>query len=147
MKNFQLTALVLFLLIITSNAALSQTASFKELTQKTLQSYSDRGYSLVNHTQGKISLAEPLVGQEVNLDYKTYYIVLVQLDGCLYCSYQLYYVDKDNNLIPVNYEVFVDNNLKQLIYKFTSDKNTEGKFVVLLDSDLNYFGNLFVFKK
>ncbi len=147
MKNFHSIVFGLFLLVFTYNATLSQTASFKELTQKTLQSYSDRGYSLVSHTQGKISIAEPLVGEEINIDYKTYYIVLAQLDGCLYCSYQLFYVDKENNLIPVNSEILIDNNLKQTIYKFTSDKNTEGKFVVLLDSDLNYFGNLYIFKK
>ncbi len=125
----------------------SQTENFKQLTKKTLQSYSDRGYILVQHTSGEISLSEPLVTPKVDLYYNTYYVVLVQLDGCLYCSYQLFFVDEENNLIPVDYDEFVEDGLKQTIYKFTCDSNKVGKFVVLLDSDLAYHGNIYIFKK
>lgn len=137
----------MIIITIFLNLSYSQSADFEELTKKTIQSYSDRGYTLINHTKGKITLAEPIVTPILDFDYKKYYIVLVQLEGCLYCSYQLFFVDTDNNLIPVEYEIVIENNIRQALLKFTCDSNKNGKYVVLLDSDLPYYGNVYVFRK
>lgn len=125
----------------------AQTKEFIELTSKTQQSYLDRGYKLVSFTSDSVIDVEPLVTPIVDLDYNTYYIVLVQLDGCIYCNYELKFVDAEDYLLPVNFEFFNENGIKQAVYKFQNDINKTGKFVVFADSDLPYFANVFVFKK
>jgi hypothetical protein len=44
-------------------------------------------------------------------------------------------------------EIVVENNLKQAIYRFDNEENSKGKYVVLLNSKLPYYANIFVFKK
>jgi hypothetical protein len=125
----------------------AQTKEFVELTSKTQQSYLDRGYKLVSFVADSVIDVEPLVTPIIDLDFNTYYIVLVQLDGCVYCNYELKFVDADDFLLPVNFEFFTENGIKQAVYKFQNDVNKTGKFVVFADSDLPYFANIFVFKK
>jgi hypothetical protein len=132
---------------VNSNALKAQTKDFVELTSKTKQSYLDRGYKLVSYTADSVIDVEPLVTPIVDLDYNTYYIVLVQLDGCVYCNYELKFVDAEDFLLPVNFEFFTENGIKQAVYKFQNDVNKTGKFVVFAESDLPYFANIFVFKK
>ncbi|MDD3858767.1 MAG: hypothetical protein PHW83_01095 [Bacteroidales bacterium] len=142
MKN-----LLILLLISINTAAFSQTEQFISLIQQTKQSYLDRGYSLVDESSASILTGEPLVTPLLNLEYNTYYIVLVQVDGCIYCSYEVNYVDENEFLLPVDFEFIMENNLKQALYKFQNDLNKKGKFVVFLESDLPYYVNIFVFKK
>jgi hypothetical protein len=132
---------------VNSNALKAQTKDFLELTSKTQQSYIDRGYKLVSFVADSVINVEPIVTPIVDLDYNTYYIVLVQLDGCVYCNYELKFVDSDDYLLPVNFEYFNENGIKQGVYKFQNNENKTGKFVVFAESELPYFANIFVFKK
>jgi hypothetical protein len=142
MKNF-----LIILLLSLSVTAFSQTEQFQSLTQKTKQSYLDRGYTLVDESSASIQTGEPLVTPLLSFEYNTYYIVLVQVDGCIYCSYEVNFVDENEFLLTVDFEFIIENNLKQALYKFQNDLNKKGKFVVFLESDLPYYVNIFVFKK
>lgn len=147
-KNSKFVSLFFFIFIIFSTyTTTAQTTLFKDMTAKTQQSYLDRGYKLVSLTSDSITDVEPLVTPKIDLDYNTYYIVLVQLDGCVYCDYKLNFVDSENFLLPVESEYLTDNGIKQTTFKFQNDVNKTGKYVVFLDSDLPYFANIFVFKK
>ena len=141
------TVSFLAVLFVNSNELKAQTKEFLEITAKTQQSYLDRGYKLVSFVSDSVIDVEPLVTPIIDLDYNTYYIVLVQLDGCVYCNYELKFVDSEDFLLPVNFEFLNENGIKQAIYKFQNDINKTGKFVVFADSDLPYFANIFVFKK
>lgn len=140
-------ASVMLVLMLSGSNLFSQTKDFVDLTSKTQQSYLDRGYKLVSFTADSLLDIEPLVTPIVELDYNTYYIVLVQLDGCVYCNYELKFVDSDDYLLPISFEFFTENGIKQAVYKFQNDVNKTGKFVVFADSDLPYYANVFVFKK
>lgn len=133
--------------LILSFSAFSQTTQFNELTQKTKLSYQDRGYTLINYTCDSMQKNSPLVTPLIDFDYNTYYIIVVMLDGCVYCDFDIKYVDEKEYLLPVNYEFITDSGLKQGVYKYQNDMNKTGKYVVFLDSDLPYFANIFVFKK
>ncbi|PLX09798.1 MAG: hypothetical protein C0596_00505 [Marinilabiliales bacterium] len=126
---------------------MAQTSEFAKLIDKTKQSYLDRGYELIAQKSDSIVSGVPLVSPEINLDYKTYYIVLVQLDGCFYCEYDIQFVDDKDYLFELDYEFLVEDGLKQGVYKFNNEQNTTGKYVVFLDSDLPYYANIFIFKK
>lgn len=147
LQKSSLFFLVLGFIIFSAYKTEAQTAAFKELTAKTQQSYLDRGYKLVSYIGDSITDIDPLATSVIDLDYNTYYIVLVQLDGCLYCDYELKFVDSESFLIPVNSEFFNDNGIKQATFKFQNDLNNTGKYVVFLDSELPYFANIFIFKK
>ncbi|HNQ67290.1 MAG TPA: hypothetical protein PKN32_02845 [Bacteroidales bacterium] len=139
--------LLILLLLGISFTAFSQTEQFQSLIQKTKQSYLDRGYKLVDESSASIQTGEPLVTPLLNFEYNTYYIVLIQVDGCIYCSYEVNYVDENDFLLPLDFEFIMENNLKQALYKFQNDVNKKGKFVIFLESDLPYYVNIFVFKK
>lgn len=139
--------LAFILLLFISVGAFAQTSEFSKLIDKTKQSYIDRGYTLVAQKGDSIVTGVPLVSPDINLDYKTYYIVLVQLDGCFYCEYDLQFVDDKEYLYELEYEFKVEDGLKQGIYKFNNEDNAKGKYVVFLDSDLPYYANIFIFKK
>ncbi|HOZ30667.1 MAG TPA: hypothetical protein PLL66_07095 [Bacteroidales bacterium] len=139
--------LLLSSFLVLSAVIFAQTEQFVNLTQKTKQSYTDRGYVLVDEVSGSAQIEEPMVSELLSLEYNTYYIVLVQVDGCIYCDYDLKFVDENDFLLPVEFDFFVEDNLKQAIYKFTNDVNKKGKFVVFLDSELPYFSNIYIFKK
>ncbi|MDD2635814.1 MAG: hypothetical protein PHW82_09980 [Bacteroidales bacterium] len=139
---------ILFLvLLVFPFCVFAQSLEFEKTIQKTKQSYIDRGYKPVVELGDSISTVNPLVTPIINLDYNTYYIVVVQLDGCFYCEYDLQFVDSEEYLFKVDYEFEVKNGIKQGIYKFTNDENKTGKYVVFLDSDLPYYANVFVFKR
>ncbi len=138
-------SLLLIATLLICMTAFSQTKQFQELTQKTKQSYSDRGYTLLNYSGDSVSKNLPLSTPVLDFDYNTYYMVLVQVDGCVYCNYEINYVDDKDYLLPVDYEFVTENGLKQGVYKFKSDANKTGKYVVFLDSDLPYYANIFVF--
>jgi hypothetical protein len=140
-------SLLLIIAFLISITTFSQTKQFQELTQKTKQSYLDRGYTLVNYSGDSVRKNLPLVTPMLDFDYNTYYIVLVQVDGCVYCNYEINYVDDKEYLLPVNYEFVTENGLKQGVFKFQNDANKTGKYVVFLDSDLPYYVNIFVFMK
>jgi len=142
MKN-----LLLSFFLILSSLIFGQTDQFKDLLQKTKQSYIDRGYTLVSETGGSIKTSEPLVTEQILLEYNTYYIVLVQVEGCIYCDYEINFVDENDFLLPVDFEFVFEDNLKKAIYKFQNDVNKKGKYVMFLDSDLPYYSNIYVFKK
>jgi len=125
----------------------SQTEEFLQQTQKTKQSYLDRGYKLVDYTGDTLVIGEPLVTPMLDFDYNTLYIVLVQIDGCVYCNYDLNFVDDREYLFPVEYETITENGTKEGMLKFMNEANKAGKYVLFLDSDLPYFANIFVFKK
>jgi hypothetical protein len=135
------------ILIILPFGLFSQSDAFKKEIDKTRQSYMDRGYKLVSEKADSIFTGKPLVTPEISLDYQTYYIVLVQLDGCFYCEYKLQYVDDQDFLLDVDFDYEVKDGLKQGVYKFDNKENKNGKYVVFLDSDLPYYANIFVFKK
>ncbi len=139
--------LAFILILFFSVGAFAQTSKFVETISKTKQSYLDRGYKLVAEKGDSILTAEPLVGPVIDLDYNNYYIVLVQLDGCYYCEYDLQFVDDDDYLLNVDYEFEVKDGLKQGVCKFHNDANKTGKYVVFLESDLPYYANIFIFKK
>jgi hypothetical protein len=80
------TVSFLAVLFVNSNELKAQTKEFLEITAKTQQSYLDRGYKLVSFVSDSVIDVEPLVTPIIDLDYNTYYIVLVQLDGCVYCN-------------------------------------------------------------
>lgn len=141
------TVSFLAVFFINSNELNAQTKEFMELTSKTQQSYLDRGYKLVSFVADSVIDVEPLVTPVIDFDFNTYYIVLVQLDGCVYCNYELKFVDAEDYLLPVSFEFFTENGIKQGIYKFQNAENRTGKFVVFAESDLPYFANIFVFKK
>ncbi|HQB22568.1 MAG TPA: hypothetical protein PLW23_09320 [Bacteroidales bacterium] len=149
MKNFKIFYLLFVLVFMTfcGSQLFSQTKSFIDITAKTKQSYLDRGYKLVNLESDSIFDTKPLVSSDIGLDYKTYYIVHVQVDGCYFCEYKLYFVDAENNMSELNPEIVVKDDLKQAIYKFENAENSKGKYVVLLKSELPYYANIFVFKK
>lgn len=139
--------LLVLIPILFSLVSFSQTKQFQELAQKTTQSYSDRGYTLVNVSGDSIMTSIPMVTQMIDFDYNTYYIVLVQIEGCNYCNYEINFIDDQDFLLPVNYEYITENEIKQGIVKFQNDVNKSGKYVVFLDSDLPYYANIFIFKK
>jgi len=139
--------LAFIILFFISIGVMAQTSEFAKLIDKTKQSYLDRGYELIAQKSDSIVSGVPLVSPEINLDYKTYYIVLVQLDGCFYCEYDLQFVDDKDYLFELDYEFLVEDGLKQGVYKFNNEQNTTGKYVVFLDSDLPYYANIFIFKK
>ena len=149
MKNFKIFYLLNVLIFMTfcSNQLFSQTKAFVEITAKTKQSYLDRGYTLVDFKSDSIIDTKPLVSSDIVLNYKTYYIVHVQVDACAYCEYNLYFVDTENVMTELEPEIVVENNLKQAIYRFDNEENSKGKYVVLLNSKLPYYANIFVFKK
>ncbi len=139
---------ILFILaLLLSVTSFAQTKQFQDLTNKTKQSYLDRGYTLVNFSGDSITTAEPLVTPMIDLDYNTYYIVLVQIDGCVYCNYDINFVDDQEFLFPIEHESITENGLKQGIVKFQNDTNKIGKYVLFLDSDLPYYANIFIFAK
>lgn len=142
MKN--LAYLILFILPF---SALAQSADFTKNIDNTRQSYLDRGYKLVAEKSDSIIIGTPLVTPEIWFDYQTYYIVLVQLDGCFYCEYKLQFVDEENVLHDVDFDYKVVDGLKQGICKFDNKENKKGKYVVFLDSDLPYYANIFIFKR
>lgn len=139
--------LAFIFILFFSLGAFAQTSEFTKILSKTKQSYLDRGYNLVAERGDSIYTSAPLVSPEINLDYNNYYIVLVQLDGCFYCEYNLQFVDDKEYLLDVDYEFEVKDGLKQGICKFQNDVNKTGKYVVFLESDLPYYANIFVFKK
>ena len=135
------------ILLVLPFCGFTQSSEFVKNINQTKQSYIDRGYKPVTEIGDSISTMSPLVTPLINLDYNTYYIVVVQLDGCFYCEYDLQFVDSEEYLFKVDYESEVKDGLKQGIYKFTNDENKTGKYVVFLDSDLPYYANVFVFKR
>ncbi len=147
MKKIKIIITLLLVFVFYSLSISAQTADFVDFTKKTQQSYLDRGYELVDFKSDSIIDILPLVSSTISFDYKTYYIVLVQLDVCLHCDYKVQYVDENDYLIEIEVEYFMDNNSKQAIYKFTNEEAKQGKFVVLLNSKLAYYANIFVFKK
>lgn len=147
MKKNIIIISIFIILSLSSFNIVAQTVGFVDLTRKTQQSYLDRGYELVDFKSDSIIDVSPLVSSDINFDYKTYYIVLVQLDGCIHCDYNIQYVDERDYLSAIEAEYFIDNNCKQAIYKFTNEEAKQGKFVVLLNSKLAYYANIFVFKK
>ncbi len=139
---------ILFLVLLALPfCVFAQSSDFTKNIKKTRQSYIDRGYKPVVELGDSISTENPLVSPIINLDYNTYYIVVVQLDGCFYCEYDLQFVDSEEYLLKLDFEFEVKDGLKQGIYKFNNDKNQTGKYVVFLDSDLPYYANIFVFKR
>ncbi|MCK9255850.1 MAG: hypothetical protein GX793_01325 [Bacteroidales bacterium] len=148
MKGFRrLHLFVLFSLLLCNFTLFSQTQDFLDISAKTKQSYLDRGYKLVDYASDSIIDISPLVSSNIDLDFKTYYIVHVQIDACVFCEYDLYFVDNENNMYELNPEFIVENNLKQAVYRFNNNENSSGKYVVILKSELPYFANIFVFKK
>jgi hypothetical protein len=139
--------LAFIFLIFISVGVFAQTKEFTEQLRKTEQSYLDRGYKLVVKHSDSIVEGVPLVSPVIDLDYNTFYIVLVQLDGCKYCEYELQFVDDNDYLLTLDYKFVMENGLKQGLYKFQNESNKTGKYVVFLDSELPYFANIFVFKK
>ncbi|MDD4150745.1 MAG: hypothetical protein PHE33_12040 [Bacteroidales bacterium] len=139
--------LTFLILLVLPFWGFTQSSDFVKIINQTKQSYIDRGYKPVAEIGDSISTKLPLVTPLINLDYNTYYIVVVQLDGCYYCEYDLQFVDSEEYLFKVDYEFEVKDGLKQGIYKFTNDENKTGKYVVFLDSDLPYYANIFVFKR
>ena len=147
LKIYIMKKLLVLGFVIISFASFSQTVKFVNQLKQTKQSYLDRGYTLVDQISDSIESGNPLVSSNIDFDYNSYYIVLVQLDGCLYCDFDIKYVDDKEFMLPVNFEFSTQNDLKQGLYKFQNDVNKVGKFVVFLDSDLPYYANIFVFKK
>ncbi len=134
---------ILFISTISS----AQSSDFKKVVAKTKQSYIDRGYKLVVHKSDSIISGSPLVTPQINFNYKTYYVVVVQLDGCFYCDYDLQFVDEKDYLFELDTKFEIENNLKQCIYKFENPENITGKYVVFLKSEMYYYANIFVFKR
>ncbi len=139
--------LVFVFILFLSVGVFAQSSQFDKVIKNTKQSYLDRGYKLVTQKGDSIVTGEPLVSPIIDLDYNNYYIVLVQLDGCFYCEYDLQFVDEKEYLLGLDYEFVVKDGLKQGVYKFHNEENQTGKYVVFLESDLPYYANIFVFRK
>lgn len=134
-------------MVFASVSVFSQSKLFEKQVAKTQQSYQDRGYKLVSVVGDSILKGTPLVTSIVDFDYDTYYIVLIMMDGCKYCEYELNYVDKIDVLHPLEYDLEYEDGIKHGLYKVQNDANKTGNFVVLMDSELPYYANVFIFRR
>lgn len=139
--------LLFILFVFATSFSFSQTSEFVEIMKNTRQSYEDRGYVFMSQTSDSISTSVPLVTQDIQLVAKSTYLVVIQLDGCMYCEYELYFVDENNNMTPVEYEENIIGNLKESTVRFKNETLTNGKYIILLKSDLPYFANMYIFTK
>jgi hypothetical protein len=84
------------------------------------------------------------------LEAETYYNVVVASDNCSYCVVKLFFVDSENNMTPLDFEVIEndpDGWYNYRVYKNANMKYEFGRYVIMVNSELPYDMGLMVYKK
>jgi len=126
-----------------------QSEQFINFNQKLKQNFNDKGYKLASETMGKIVDTLPLVSDTLMLEADTYYNIVATSDNCSFCIVNLYFVDSENNMFPLDFEVIenYDDRFNYRIYKTLYRKYDVGRFVLMIKSDIPYDMDLLVYKK
>ena len=147
MKKFIFTILATTLCIF---AVQAQNTNFEKYVSKVKQSFEDKGYKLASQTIGKTCDTLPLVSDTFYLEAETYYNVVVASDNCSYCVVKLFFVDSENNMTPLDFEVIEkdpDGWYNYRVYKNANMKYEFGRYVIMVNSELPYDMGLMVYKK
>ncbi len=147
MKKFIFTILATTLCILAGQA---QNTNFEKYVSKVKQSFEDKGYKLASQTIGKTCDTLPLVSDTLYLEAETYYNVVVASDNCSYCVVKLFFVDSENNMTPLDFEVIEndpDGWYNYRVYKNANMKYEFGRYVIMVNSELPYDMGLMVYKK
>jgi len=147
MKKLIITTIIAIAVMANVSA---QNTAFENFTQTLKQSFSDKGYKLASETIGKAIDTLPLVSDTLMLEADTYYNVVVASDNCSYCVLNLYFVDSENNMHPLDFEVIENDTTGRFnhrIYKNMNHTYEVGRYVLMIKSDLPYDMGLFVYKK
>ncbi|MBO7134920.1 MAG: hypothetical protein J6W06_12285 [Bacteroidales bacterium] len=127
----------------------AQNVQFDNFLQKIKQNFDDKGYKMQSETIGKISDTLPIVSDTLMLEADTYYNIVAASDNCSYCILKLYFVDSENNMHPLEFEVTenYDERFNYRIYKNRCNQYEVGRYVLMINSELPYDMGLFVYKK
>ncbi|MBO4614016.1 MAG: hypothetical protein J5709_02740 [Bacteroidales bacterium] len=131
-------------------AVQAQNTNFEKYVSKVQQSFEDKGYKLASQTIGKTCDTLPLVSDTLYLEAETYYNVVVASDNCSYCVVKLFFVDSENNMTQLEFEVIENDPEGWYNYRVYKNRNTQygfGRYVIMVNSELPYDMSLLVYKK
>ena len=146
MRKLIFTAIIL---VSAFSSLFAQNAQFEKFVENVKQSFDDKGYKLASENIGKAIDTLPLISDTLMLESETYYNVVVASDNCTYCVLKLFFVDSENNMFPLEFEVTetIDGRFNYRIYKDMWKQYEVGRFVVMISSDLPYDMAILVYKK
>lgn len=144
-KNY----LILFLFILINTLSNAQNyLNINDITNKHVQSYTDRGYSLVSSTIiEKANIDNPVVSPIIDFQADTYYIIVILVENSIYCKYNLSFVNEKDIIESSDFQYVFEEDLKIGIKKFTNKSFLRGKYVVQFDTEDYNNTSLLFFKK